>query len=703
MTALAEPTPVPLPPLGRLKQRLAEPMGAFAAIWRNHALRRLEYAWVGSIIGTWAYGIALGVYAYGHGGAAAVGIAGLIRTLPTVLFAPIVSSLGDRYPRVRVMVGSDLVRGVLFIGAALLIVAGGAPLLVYLIGGALMLAGSAFRPAQAALLPSLTDTPEQLTAMNVVSSTVESVGFFAGPALGGVLLALTSAQMVFAASAVSCVWSALMLVGLDRMTLAAEADAQHDVTAARPEAAAVGADDRDASAGRTRGGLLRESAAGFRAIGSDRRLRTLVSLFTAQTLVAGALNVFVVVLALRLYHSGPAGVGTLNAALGVGGIIGAAAAAAMVGGQRLARGFAFGLIFWGAPLLLVGGASGQVVGMLGLATVGLANTVIDVSGFTLLQRAVPDEVLARVFGVLETVLVAGIGLGALITPPIIHALGVRGALFAVGGFLPLLTALTWTRLRVLDEVPDAPDEHIALLEGLALFRSFPKQTVELLASRLESRDVEAGEVVIREGDDGDRFYVIKSGHFTVDVGGAPCAELGPGEFFGEIALLRDVPRTATVTAADAGALLSLSRDDFVPAVRIELLKALALFRPLPAPTLEFLASKLECRQVVADEVVIHEGEEGDRFYVIADGQFEVLVGGAARNLLGVGDFFGEIALLRRVTRTATVVARSDGVLFSLRRDEFVPAVTGSAPSNAAADEVVGARLSALASRPMMRA
>jgi CRP-like cAMP-binding protein len=452
------------------------------------------------------------------------------------------------------------------------------------------------------------------------------------------------------------------------------------------------------------GGFLRESVEGFRTIASDKKLFTLVSLFAAQTIVAGALNVFIVVMALKLYDSGPAGVGALNAATGVGGVLGAAAAASLIGGNRLARGFAFGLIFWGVPLVLIGGVPAEVIGLVGLVVIGVANTVIDVSGFTLLQRAVPDEVLARVFGVLETVLIAGIGLGALLTPLIINAFGTRGALLVVGVFLPLLTLMAWARLRTLDAVPDAPKEHIELLKSLSLFEPFPAETVELLASKLERHEVPAGEEVVHEGDEGERFYVISDGNFTVDVGGTERARLGPGEFFGEIALLRDVPRTASVTAVgDGGVLLSLVRGDFVPAIRTELLKSLALFRPLPPSTIEFLASRLECEQLTTGDVVMREGDAGDRFYVIAEGSVGVEVGGEERTELGPGEFFGEIALLKDVKRTATVIAREDSVVFSLRRDDFVPAVTGSAPTNAAAEEVVGARLGALARRPALPA
>jgi CRP-like cAMP-binding protein/predicted MFS family arabinose efflux permease len=685
MTALAEATTRPRSLRARLRSQFAEPIEAFGSIWNNLALRRLEYAWAASVVGAWAFGTALGVYAFNQGGATAVGVAGLLRTLPTVLFAPLISTLGDRYARVRVMIGSDMVRGALFTACAVAIVAGGPAILVYLLAGAVMLAASVFRPAQAALLPSITETPQQLTAMNVVSSTVESVGFFAGPALGGILLALTNPETVFAASAVTCLWSAVLLVGIPEHREGAEPEPEAAAHAESPE-----------------GGLLRESIEGFRTIASDRGLLTMVSLFTAQTIVAGALNVFVVVLALDLYDSGPVGVGVLSAVLGVGGVLGAAAAAGLVGGQRLVKGFIFGLVFWGAPLIAIGALPWQFVGLIGVAVIGIANTVIDVSGFTLLQRAVPDAVLARVFGVLETVLIGGIGLGSLITPPIIDALGLRWALVAVGAFLPLLAALTWRRLRALDPGPTASPENIDLLRSYSLFEPFQPQVIETLASRLEVRAAAPGEAVIREGDAGDRFYVIRDGQFAVEVGGEEKAQLGPGDCFGEVALLRDVPRTATVTAQGSGGeLLALRREDFVPAVRLELLKSLALFRLLPAPTLEFLASRLNYHEVMPGEVIVREGDDGDRFYIVAEGKFDVTAGGELRTELGRGDFFGEIALLKNVKRTATVTARSPGVLFSLARDHFVPAVTGCAPSSRAAEDVVGARLGSLSQRPVL--
>src|SRR5439155_531301 len=215
--------------------------------------------------------------------------------------------------------------------------------------------------------------------------------------------------------------------------------------------------------------------------------------------------------------------------------------------------------------------------------------------------------LARVFGVLETVLIAGIGLGALITPAVIHAVGVRGALLIIGGFLPVLTILTWARLRFLDAGADVPSEHVELLKNSPLFRPLPVATIEFLASKLETRDVGSGEVVIKEGEPGDRFYVISEGTFTVHHDdGQPDVTLGPGDFFGEIALLRHVPRTATVLSGNGpGVLLSLTREDFVPAVTgIELLKNMKLFRPLPVATIEFLASKLETRDVASGEGVI---------------------------------------------------------------------------------------------------
>ena len=525
--------------VGTVREQVNESTRAFADVFRNPNLRRLQLAWAGSTIGYWSYGIALAVYAYQAGGAAAVGLVGLIRILPSALASPCAALLADRFPRRSVMVLADLVRAAALVLAGLAVVLGLPAGLVYALSAVFSLASSTFRPAQAALLPSLANSPEELTAANVASSTIESVGVFLGPALGGVLLAATSTSVVFFVAAGTLVWSAV-LVGRIQFVAAAE----------QPTARA--------------GGLSGELLAGFRAVGVDGRLRLLVGLFSAQTLVGGVLNVLLVVVALEVLAIGEAGVGYLNSAVGVGGLLGALVALGLAS-RRLAPGFALGLLLWGLPIALVGIWPNLWLVLLLLGLVGVGNTLVDVTGQTLLQRAVADEVLARAFGVLESLLLGTLALGAALAPALISGLGIRLALLATGLLLPMLVLLTWRQLVGIDAAARPPERELALLRAVPIFAPLPAPTLEGLASRLVRLRVPAGTMLFRQGDVGDRFYIIAAGEADVAVAGQR-KTLGSGDYFGEIALLRDLPRTATVTAQTDLELYALGREEFVAAV-----------------------------------------------------------------------------------------------------------------------------------------
>jgi hypothetical protein len=366
------------------------------------------------------------------------------------------------------------------------------------------------------------------------------VGSFVGPALGGLLLALTSPGVVFAATAGAFVWSALNVVR---------------IPASPPERG-----DRAEEA------LHREALAGFQTIFGTPSLRLVVGLYSAQTLVAGALNVLVVVAALELFDLGRSGPGLLNSAIGIGGLVGAAVALALVGFRGLGTVFALGLVLWGLPLVLMGAWPATVAALIFLALLGVGNTLVDVSGLTLLQRTAPPAVLARVFGVLESLIVATLGLGAILAPALAALLGVRGALVVVGVLLPVLASLSWARLRAIDERSAVPESELELLQALPLFAPLPPATLEHLAGSLERVPEAAGEEITRQGEPGERFYIVAEGEVDVVIDGRVAATLGPGEHFGEIALLRDVPRTATVTARSDAVLLALDRDEFVSAV-----------------------------------------------------------------------------------------------------------------------------------------
>ena len=401
--------------LGSVGERLREARDAFRAVFSNAALRRVEASWALSVTAYWVFIIALSLFAYEEGGAAAVGLVGLIRVLPSVVAAPFAALLGDRYPRQRVIFFVNIARTIAIAAAAVVALLGAHIALIYLLTALVGLMQSIFRPTQAALLPTLSRTTEELTAANLVLTTIESVGIFVGPAIGGILLALVGVDAVFAASAVAFLLSALLLAG---------------VRPAAPEAKAAPS---------TRG-VLRESFAGFTTIARDPRLRLIVGLYGAQTLVAGALNVLIVVSALELFDMGNAGIGFLNSAVGIGGLLGGFGALALIGRNRLGSDFAVGLVLWGLPILLVGVFPEPAVALLLLGIVGVGVTLVDVAGLTLLQRAVPDEVLTRVLGVVQSVFVGTLGLGAILAPVLISAFEIRGALIISGALLPVLAA-----------------------------------------------------------------------------------------------------------------------------------------------------------------------------------------------------------------------------------------------------------------------
>ena len=526
--------------LGSFRERLRESSDAFKAVFTNPGLVRVELAWGFAITAYWAFIIALSVYAYDAGGAAAVGLVGLVRVLPAFVAAPVAGMLGDRYPRERVMFLISVARAGFMAATAAVLFAGSPIWLVYTLAGGVALTASMVRPMQAALLPQLARSPEELTAANLVVTTIESSGIFLGPAIGGLLLAATNTETVFAAAAVAFLLSGVLLVGIKVQ----------------------------AATKRTKGeeGFFQEFFAGFGAIGADRNLRLIVGLYGAQTLIAGALNVLIVVAALELLDLGESGVGFLNSAVGVGGLFGALAAFALVGRQRLASDFGLGLILWGFPIALIGVFPDPPIALILLGLVGVGNTVVDVAALTLLQRTVPDEVLTRVFGVVQSVFVATLGIGAIVAPLLIELVGIRGALIATGALLPILAAVLWTRISALDAQSLAPTRELELLRAIPLFKPLPAPAIDQLASSLIPVQAKAGDEIVGQGDPGDRFYVIASGEVEVLIDGRQHSTLGPGDYFGEIALLRDVPRTATVRAKADTELLALERDEFLSAV-----------------------------------------------------------------------------------------------------------------------------------------
>jgi MFS family permease len=512
---------------------LRNKLAAAALACRNENVRRVELAWGAAITAEWASFVALGVFAYDVGGTSAVGLAGLVRLLPAAVIAPSAASLGDRIPRELLLLGAAILGTIALAGSAVAAFAnseGGVFACAALFG----ISSTLIRPTLQALLPSLTRTPEELIASNAATSTVESIGTLVGPLVAGVLVEVMTVGVTFAVAAGVLVVGVFFLLRV------------HAEGPATGRAAAV-----------------ESPALAWRTVAQHPGAPTVVVLMVAQAFVRGCLNVLIVVAAFDLLDGGGGTVGLLTAAIGAGGVIGAVVSSTYHGG-RLARVFALSLFGWGVPIVLMAPSSELVGALVLLAIIGASNSVEDVSGFTLLQRAIRDDALSGVLGLIWGAAMGALALGSIATPVLVRELGTESAFVLVGLLLPVLTIAGFQRMRALDKLA-APTRQQLLVNEVPIFAPLSLAGKERLATKLVAVEVPAGEVVVRAGEVGDRFYIVDSGTVRIGLDGSE-KESGAGDYFGEIALLRDVPRTATVTATTATRLYALERADFLAAV-----------------------------------------------------------------------------------------------------------------------------------------
>jgi len=510
----------------------------FASVFRNRDLARVQVAFAAFGIAEFGTWVAILVYAYERGGAAEMGFAAVIQLVPAALLAPFASVLGDRYRRDRVLAFGYLVQALTMVGAGAAIMLGAGPFLVYPLAAVVATAITLTRPVQSALLPQLARTPEELTAANAAAGTIESGAGLVGPGIAGVLLGLGGPGLVFAALGGGVLIAALLQF---RLTPQPEVE-------------------------RSPGRPFHEAIEGFRAVAKQADHRVLVGLMTGRSVISGALDVMVVVIALGLLQIGQSGAGYLTAAVGAGGLIGGLATFALIGRRRLTPALGSGLLLLGIPVAVLGLAPGAVIAAALLLASGSGYTVADVSGRTLLQRVIPDDVLTRVFGVLEGLDMAALAIGSAVASALTELLGPGPALAIVGALLPVVALLMWRRLRAIDLEAPVPVREIALLREIRLFAPLDPPSLESVAGSMVPVEAALGENVITQGHEGDRFYVIEDGRVEVARDGQWVATLGPGDYFGEIALLRDVPRTASVTALGPVRLFALERADFLEAV-----------------------------------------------------------------------------------------------------------------------------------------
>ena len=509
---------------------------------RNRDLRRVAFAYTLFSLTEFAVWIAMLVYAYQQGGATAAGVVALVQLAPAAVFAPIGGLLADTRRPERVLTGGYAAQAVAMAATAATLLGGGAPALGYALAAAVTTAITVPRPAQAVLTPRLARAPEQLTGFNVLVGWIESIALLVAPALTGVMLIFASPGAVFAVCAGLALGAGLLVRSLGRDRTRPAAD--HAATS----------------------GFIVEILAGFRAVAVNSGVRLLVLFLVAQCVAIGAIDIIAVVLALDVLDIGESGVGYLNAALGAGGLLGAAAAVTLIGRRHLVPPLLLGALCFGVAVALLGVYPTVAGAFVLLVVAGSGSVVLDVAGRTLLQRVAPAELLARVFALYEALSQAGYAVGAILVPVLIGVGGAKAALVATGALMPLIVLTRFVALRSIDASATAPIVEISLLRSLPIFAALPAPALESLARSLVEIRAEAGTEILREGDAGDRFYAIADGEVEVTRRGDHVATRVRGEGFGEIALLHDVPRTATATAGTDVVLYALEREPFVLAV-----------------------------------------------------------------------------------------------------------------------------------------
>ena len=507
----------------------------------NREIRLAETAWMLGIAAEGAFVVALLVYAYQLGGIVEVGLASLARTLPAGILAPFIAGLADHLPRHRLLVAVHASRGVVVALLALAAALGGGTALLLLLAAIEGILASLHRPSNAALLPALAHAPEELVASNVVSGAGENLGGLAGPAIAAGLVTIFGVGSALLAPAFAF-WAAAVAIGLVR-------------PAAQP---IVAPGTRRSPWGRALGGIaaLREhpSAALLAGIGMT------------QTFVRGAMTVMLVAAAPQLMSLGEQGIGVLQAAIGVGGVAGAVAGSAFAGRRRLSGAAVLGLVLWGLPITVIGLVPNAIVAIVVLAVLGIGNAIFDVGIFSLIQRNVPNRVRASVFGACEGIFMLGVAAGSLAAPFIVRQASLQGGLVLTGLLLPIVALVAAPAIRGADLAAVVPERQMRLLRGVSIFEPLPLTVVEQIAGSLEPMAFGSGQEVCTQGDPGDRFFIIDAGRAQVELTGAVVRHLEEGESFGEIALLRSVPRTATVRAEQALKTFALNRFDFVSAV-----------------------------------------------------------------------------------------------------------------------------------------
>jgi len=527
-------------------EALAAGSQAIRQVAGNAGIRRIEIAWSIGIAADWAYLVALLIAAYAAGGAFGVALLGLLRMIPPALVAPFADVPARRFRGDRALLAVNLVRAIAATATALVLVSGGPTVLAYLLAGVGASAGALVRPIQSALMPALARSPSELIGANVTTSIGEGLGGFVGPLVGGAIAVAAGPAAGCAVAAAAFVVAGLVVIGIKFA----------DEVAAR-------------------GGSLRASETGVGGLAVTRAVRALRAdpeiglLFTdlgAQVFVRGMLTTLIVVASNELLGLGDSGVGPLTAAIGFGGFVGALGALGLTRIARLATTALVALAFWGLPIAVTGAWPLVPVAIASMVVVGVSNAVLDVCAFTILQQGIPTKDRMAVFGLLEGMVGFGVAIGGVAGSLAVEAFGPQGALGIAGAILPIVAVATSPWVSRIDERKLVSEREAAVLRAIPLFAPLPLTAIDRLAGAIRPVAFGPGEVLMRQGDRGETYVAITGGSVDIETDGRHVATVGPGDGIGEIALLRDVPRTATAVATTEVTGYELACVDFLSAM-----------------------------------------------------------------------------------------------------------------------------------------
>ncbi len=514
--------------------------------------RRLLGALTISQAGDWLYNVGLLVYIFNATHSAVWVAAGtVVRLLPYVVFGPFGGALADRRDRRRLMIASDVARAILMALLAVVATTSLTPGIALALAGLATVAGTPYLPAVNATTPSVVPEPE-LAAANAAIQAIANIAIIAGPAIGGLLLLVGSPSVGFALNAVSFLGAAVLVSRLS----------------VRPDSAA-------GTAPADEPGILRQIVDGYRALFSSGGAIVVVAVQLANCFVYGEMTVLLVLASQQRLGTGSEGYGYLLAALGLGGVLAVGFTSRLASRPRMGLMLAVALVVNAAPFGLLALTHQPVVAFAVLLVMGMGGIVVDVLVVTWLQRALPRDLLGRVFGIFDLVCIAAMLAGALFAPLLVDLVGLDWALVIAGAGVPMLPLLGLPATRRISAIAAEKAEEISpwvtLLEKMEIFHGAPRQSLELLAENATKLTIPAGETVIRQGDPAEHLYVILSGAFDVLFAGGGDApirvnELGVGDYFGEIGLLEHIPRTATVACTAQGQLLEIRGEDFLAAV-----------------------------------------------------------------------------------------------------------------------------------------